>query len=638
MTAVESRTAPEAGLLTETIAPDPALTLGEIDLAPTELAPGELAGGEPAVRPRPRRRWWRRRRVPADLAAVGLYLLLAGFVTGRLWVHIRGYVLSDNATDQTQFEYFLRHAVLVVTRGQTPFFTGQLNAPDGVNLMANTATFGLTVPLVPVTMLLGPQVSFAIMVAVGLAATATAWYWLFSRHLVSNRIAAAVAGAFCGFAPGMISQANGHPNISAQFLLPMIFWRVTRLREPGRVLRNGLILGLLIAYQTFINEETLFLSALASGLFVLVWALRDRAAARRDLPMFLRGLGVAAGLAVVLLAYPLYVQFFGPQHYAGMNAVVANYGTDPVSLYSFSRQSFAGPTAIGNRLAPNPSEENAFFGVPLVILVGLLFMVYRKHRVARTAAIVGLVFLVLSLGARLSIGDHHTKVPGPYLPLTYVPLFASVITTRLVLVVVPVIAVLLALWLEAVLAKPPGGRLTWSRGRVTAMAVVVIALVPLLPRQLPISTPAPVPTFFTSGAWRGYVPDGWTVVTVPPTSLADAMEGMRWATDQHLEVKLAGGYFLGPDAHGVTIFGAPPRPTTRLLDGVNRKGRLPDIGADNRAAALADLRFWRAAIVVLDPAKKYENSLWLAVTALLGITPRLVGGVWLWDVRPLVGK
>jgi hypothetical protein len=631
MTAVESQTAPDAAVLTEPVAP--ASRVAVLDPEPP---------GGPAAGPRPPARWWRRARVRADLAPVGAYLLLAVFVTGRLWVHIRGYVLSDNATDQTQFEYFLRHAVSVVTRGQDPFFTGQLNAPDGVNMMANTATLGLTLPLVPVTMLFGPHVSFALMVTLGLVGTAAAWYWLFSRHLVGSRLAAAVAGGFCGFAPGMISQANGHPNISTGFLLPIIFWQVTRLREPGRILRNGLVLGLLIAYQTFINEEALFLTALASGLFIALWALRHRDEARLELPVFLRALGTAAAVAFALLCYPLYVQFLGPQHYHGMNAVVANYGTDPVSIVSFSRQSFGGAPVTGNRLAPNPSEENAFFGLPLVILVGVLLVIFRKHLVARTTATVGLVFLVLSLGARLTIGDHHTRVPGPYLPLTYVPLFASVITTRLVLVVIPVIAVMLALWLEYGLAnlrdsRDQLGRDQRGTGRLVALALVAVALAPLVPKQLPVSTPAPVPAFFSSGEWRAYVPAGWTVVTVPPTSLADAMEGMRWATDQHLDIKLAGGYFLGPDAHGVTIFGAPPRPTTLLLDKVNKKGKLPDIVPADRAAALADLRFWKAAIVVLDPRKKWENSLWLVVTGLLGISPHLIDGVWVWDVRSLAG-
>jgi hypothetical protein len=51
--------------------------------------------------------------------------------------------------------------------------------------------------------------------------------------------------------------------------------------------------------------------------FVLGWAVQNRAAARAVAPVLLRGAAVAAGVAAVLLAYPLYMQFAGPQRYHG---------------------------------------------------------------------------------------------------------------------------------------------------------------------------------------------------------------------------------------------------------------------------------------------------------------------------------
>ena len=45
----------------------------------------------------------------------------------------------------------------------------------------------------------------------GLAGTAAAWYW-FMRRRGLVRPAAAVGGWVTGFAPAMVSHANGHPN------------------------------------------------------------------------------------------------------------------------------------------------------------------------------------------------------------------------------------------------------------------------------------------------------------------------------------------------------------------------------------------------------------------------------------------
>ena len=79
--------------------------------------------------------------------------------------------------------------------------TDRLNAPDGVNLMANTTLIVLGVLLAPVTLLFGAPVTFALLVALNLAGTALAWYLLFARTLGARRLAAAVGAAFCGFAP-----------------------------------------------------------------------------------------------------------------------------------------------------------------------------------------------------------------------------------------------------------------------------------------------------------------------------------------------------------------------------------------------------------------------------------------------------
>src|SRR5207245_9655998 len=112
---------------------------------------------------------------------------------------------------------------------------------------------------------------------------------------------------------------------------------------------------------------------------------------------------------------------------------------------------------------------------------------------------------------------------------SHVPVFASVITTRLVLIAIPALAVLLALWLEHALTNLRGSREQVFRGRLVAIGLIAVALIPLAPKRLAVSTPEPTPVFFASGEWRPYVPAGRTVVTVPVASLSDARGGMRWA-------------------------------------------------------------------------------------------------------------
>jgi hypothetical protein len=610
--------------------------------APAETAPEPEEGAPAAQRESPpRQTWWRRWLRSSDLRAAVVYLLTAGLVTERVWFYLNTYIMAGNPQDQTFFEWALANAVRVVVGGHDPFFTDMLNVPGGVNMIANTSAYGLTIPLIPVTMLFGPHVSFAVMITISLAATGYAWYWFFSRYLVSSRLAAFVGGAFCGFAPGMISQANAHPNISAQFVLPLILSRIFALRKPGHVVRDGVVLGLLITYQAFLNEELLFVLALCGGLFLAVWALHRRTAAKRAIRYLFAGLGIGAAVAGTLLAYPLYVQFFGRQVYHGLWSGAKFFGADLLSFTSFSAASLAGDPVAAKLVSQNSAEQNSFFGWPLVVFCVLVVVLMWRNVVVRSVAVLAVVFGPLSLGSVLLVhGTRHWNAPVPYRLLYQLPIFDSVITTRLALVLIPVIGTLLALVVQQVLAYR-GTPQQRHALRVVVAAVVVAVLLPLAPTRLAIVARTPTPEFITNGHWREYVQPGRTLVPVPiPTFANGAMDGMQWASTQRIGFALPAGYFLGPDPSTpkrVGMFSTPPRPSTRILAAVLRTGNIPAITDTNRRQMIVDLKFWRAAIVVLSPRRYNAEALRQTTADLLGFEPTLIDGAWVWDVRGLVG-
>jgi hypothetical protein len=167
---------------------------------------------------------------------------------------------------------------------------------------------------------------------------------------------------------------------------------------------------------------------------------------------------------------------------------------------------------------------------------------------------------------------------------------------------------------------------------------VLATLLPLVPLPLKAVPRPPVPAFFSSGDWKAYVPDGRSVVSVPLAG-HENMQPMQWDTAAGLAFPIVGGYFLGPDPRtpdGIGMYDAPPRPTSTLWGTIARTGERPRVGPADRAAALDDLRYWHAAVVVLTPRQPYEPVLREVTSDLLGTQPRLVDGLWVWDVRPLV--
>ncbi len=587
-----------------------------------------------------------RRPTPADLRAVAGYLAGAVFVFGRLWRDPAGQLLSDNLQDYTQFEWVLAHAARSVTHLENPLITYRLNSPDGVNMMANTSMLGATVPLTPVTLLFGPAVALVLLLTLALAGTATAWYCVLSRHVVRSRTAAFVGGAFCGFAPGMISHANAHPNLIAQFLLPLLLWRIIRLREPGRSVRNGLVVGLLVVYQAFLNEELLFVTALAFAVFLAAYAPCRPAEIRQAVRPFLRGIAVAVAAAVPLLAYPLWVQFFGPQHYHGLPAVVAHYSADLASFPAYSRASLAGHAEISNRIAQGPTEENAFFGWPLLALAVVIVIWLRREPVVRALAVTGGVFALFSLGSSVVLNGQETGIRGPWWLLEQLPVFDLVLTARLALVTAASLGILLAISLDRALAVDPAGFVDRALAvdppgvpvRLLWWGAVLAALLPLAPTPLPVADRPAVPHFITAGTWRRYVQhDDQTLVPMPLGWWGELNE-MRWAAQQRLEFRIPNGYFLGPDplVPGQTLFGTRQPPTSELILEVERSDLVPAIGDSERQQARADLRRWNAAIVVVPADNPHVQVLRRTLDLLLG-TGQLVDDVWLWDVRNLSG-
>ena len=564
----------------------------------------------------------------ADVLVVEGYVLAAVVLYAGLWRHLESGYLVASMQDQNLFEWLFAAQAHAAADGRNPLFSDLQNAPLGVNLMANTALPALAVPLAPVTLAFGSTVTWTLVLTGGLAGTATAWYWLFSRHVVRSRVAAAVGAAFCGFAPPVISHAKAHPNFAATFLLPVIAVWLIRLPGARRPVLRGVGLGVLGALQVLIGEEILLIGVLAVAPYAIWFALT-----RRRLPRpVVVGVATAVVVSAVLVAYPLWLQFAGPQSYRSIEHGPT--GNSLAAFVAYSSQSVGGLLTGGpGTLAINGTEENAFFGWGLVVLVLALGIWLRAGLPARIAASAGAVAAVLSLGPEITLDGRPTGVPGPWALLADLPLLESVLESRFALACVPAAGCLLAVATQRVLDVAPNRRIGPVSLRVAWVGLLAVALLPVAPVPYETVTRAPTPAFYADGEWARWVDPGGTIVPVPlPEPLhADAL---RWQIDAGMGFALPQGYFVGPAGEEQRgAYGAPKRPTSLLLDGVAATGQSPPITDAERAGMAADLRFWHADAVVLTGGP-HQRELQTALSALLG-PGRPAADAWVWDVRPI---
>lgn len=558
-------------------------------------------------------------RQKASVIAIALYLFGAVYVTQNLWAPNQ--VTRSNERDYAFFQFVLSHAAHNLF--SSPFLAEQLNAPQGVNMMANTSMLGISVPLAPLTLLAGPQASFIAALLIAFVGTATAWYFFFLKHITTSPWLAMVAGAFCGFTPAMISHANAHPNIAAQFMVPLIISQVLRITEDPK--KRGIILGLMIVYQLFINEEILLYTTIACAIMAVTVILSRRT----SMTAYLKATGIAAGISIVIMAYPLWFQFFGPQHYTGPFWWAGGYGIDLAAYTSYPTLSLAGDPSVTDPLGSSPTEQNAFYGWPLCLLAVGLGIALWRNLIVRVALITGLLLAALSLGAAIKINNHQTGVPGPWALVGDLPLFNSIIVTRIGMEVAPAIAVILVIAAEQLVTKARS--LTVA---VLSGALAAVALVPLVPTPLPTTDHAPVPAFFTTEAWRPFAKGG-TFVPVPPEVWSN--DSLHWLVATRMRARIADGYFIGPtsQANPVATFGPSERPTGFLLRHVAATGETITITDAIRQQYEQDLAYWNADAFVLTLARTQNRDQLMALLADLtgGVQPVETDGVLVWDVH-----
>ncbi|MEU7917590.1 hypothetical protein [Micromonospora zamorensis] len=583
------------------------------------------------------------RRHRLDLLAALVCAVLAGWVTHGLWPDPAGRTLALNPEDQALYEWFLAVDARALL-GDFGLLTDRLNAPEGVNLMANTSVIALGVVFAPVTLLLGAPVTFALLAAANLAGTAFAWYLLFHRTLRARRLAAALGGGLCGFGPGMISQTNSHLHMTAQWLVPVIVWLVARLlrasdpgpttldgtgrdRSPGpdrrRMLTSAAGLAAAVTAQVFIGEEVLFLAAVTLLVMAISYAVADRELARRALPGFAGGLAVAAGLALLVLGYPLWFQFAGPQGVADGMFTPAYFSADLSSWWTISPLSVAGSDQSA-RLTTGPAEYNTFLGWPLLLVAAVCAIWVGRRRLVVACVVAGLVMGALSLGPEVVLGGTRTALPGPYALIGGLPVVDGALPMRFALALLPIIATLVVLAVDRAL------RGTGRARRLVPLAVGA-ALLPIFPTPLPTAERPAVPEFVSGGHWRQCVRPGGVLVPVPLPTPKEPWP-MRWATTADAAFGLPEGFFIGPYGRGGTAaMGTFKQPTSALLADVARRGDQPAIGDEQRRQAARDAEFWGASCIALADDAPHAESLRATLEQLYGPATR-IADTWIWRV------
>ena len=254
-------------------------------------------------------------------------------------------------------------------------FAGQgQNYPYGQNFGVNGSMVALGVFFAPVTKLFGPVVTFNILLRLAVAASAASMCFVL-RRWISWWPAAFLGGLLYGFSAYM-SNYGAYLFLIFVPLPPLILLFVHEIfvRQRWKARRTGIALGLLCALQFFIWVEVLAGTVLIGAIAVVLVCVVARRKLLERWRYVVTALAYAVGVAIVLLAYPLYFTFRGPQHINGppnAPSSLAALNGDLVSPFFPSTRQWIDPSAIRGL---GPSNYNAatnllYLGLPLVLVL-----------------------------------------------------------------------------------------------------------------------------------------------------------------------------------------------------------------------------------------------------------------------------
>jgi hypothetical protein len=559
----------------------------------------------------------RRLRLPAPPLVLAVCLGLALWLYGPAWSSPGDTTIRGGGGDPAIFVWFLRWVPFALEHGHDPLVTHHLNYPDGVNLMWNTSVPLAGLLLAPVTAVGGPVLAYNLLLVAGFALSAWCAY-LAIRRFVPGQLAAAAGGLVYGFSPAMRSQAS-HAHMSVALLAPLMLLLLHEIlvRQRRSPWLAGGALGLLAGCQLLVGEELLAMTALVGFVLLVLLVAGNLGRLRGRVAYPLKGFATAAVVFAAVAAWPLSVQFTGPQRIHGDIQKTPRMS----DLYSFvlpdSQQALAPDAAV--RRVSRLSGRSAYLGIPLLLVVTAVTLRRWSDPVVRVSLGLLLLSALLSLGPSLLVGGHDIGIRLPMALLERLPLLDSLVPPRMAQLTALFAGLLLAVFLH----------LVWRRGgwwRVAAAVTGLVVLAPLWPARPVPAQKVNTPAFFTGPAVRQLRFDGVTLVLPFPYGSSEAM---TWQAQADLWFRMPGGYFIGPQPNGQPKFYALPTPTSRAFNRIRTGDPPPPLTKQWRRTLARDFVRWRVSNVAVGPMPNRAVMVRF-LTELLGRPPRRVDGVDLW--------
>ncbi len=408
--------------------------------------------------------------------------------------------------DQAWFLWCIKWWPYALKHYHNPFVTDKLWAPFGQNLAWTTSIPSLAIILWPVTSILGPIFSYNLANILGLTLNAFAVF-LICRSLSIHYWPSIFGGFIFFFSSYQWGQLVGHLNLTVTFaILFLIYLFILRLNDRIGRIKYIIFCSILLAFQFGVSNEIYTTAIIFAFMAYIIAGINAKMNISLRHKLTILGIETTVGIIISTIVLTPYLYFLFKDNISQSIQNTSFFSTDPINFLIPTPITWLGGnllSGISNKFAGNFSEEGAYLGLPLLIIVITFIYQFRDDWYRCLIIILAILFL-FSLGPYLRILNHKSIVL-PWFLFTQLPLIKHVLPIRFTFYIFIIISIIAALWMEK-----------YKVSKHVKLMMAFISILFLFPNVNIYKGNVTIPTFFKNNLYKKYIKYNENIIMMPP--------------------------------------------------------------------------------------------------------------------------
>ena len=439
--------------------------------------------------------------------------------------------------DPTLFIWFIEWWPFAIIHHLNPFTTAYMWAPEGINnLLWLNAIPGLSIIFSPLTILIGPVLTYNVIALLSPALSAF-FAFILIKYITKNTAASAISAYLYGFSSFIMG--NSDLNVFFICLIPLLVYLFLlkyddKINTTVYVILSAVILALEFLISPEIYLIILFFAIISILIYILFIVKNKKIESLSKFTVNVFNFILSYVLSIVLVSPFLYIMFKtiekSPKY--PMNPI--SWSTYIINLILPGPVIFFGGKLFYEIFHFHIRETASYLGIFTFII--LIWFAYEQRKKSKSIAgkyLLALlaVILIFSLGPYLHLNGNSTHLPLPWFIFYKMPVIGKAIPIRFMLFAFLVLSIITGLWVSSYNIS--------NSTIITKYIIISLAIFSFIPNQYYFDSNSHMPSFFYKKEYKKYIKRNSIVMIIPFSNSGYSLLFQAYTKNYF---RLAGGY------------------------------------------------------------------------------------------------